>query len=145
LESSASAPATATEEVSSSDPNTLVVVAGGDVSFGRECGQELLADANYNPLEPLAPVLDSADLRLVNLESTLTDQGGLTQSPKNRLIFTGPPEGALSLARAGIDVVSVANNHAWDFHEAGFRETLGYLDPYCRICSKGILCVSADL
>src|SRR5688572_12676862 len=27
----------------------LVVVAGGDVNFGRECGQSILSDAKYDP------------------------------------------------------------------------------------------------
>jgi len=112
---------------SADDAQAFVVVAGGDVSFGRECGQRLLEDSDYNPLAELTPIFEAADLSLVNLESPLTDQGGETQSPKNRLIFTGPPEGALSLANAGVDVVSVANNHAWDYGQAGFLETLDHL------------------
>ncbi len=105
----------------------LVVVAGGDVSFGRRCGQRILKDPSYNPLAGLTSILRHADLRLVNLESPLSDQGGETQSPRNRLIFTGPPGGAEVLSRAGIDVVNVANNHAWDYGKPAFVETLAHL------------------
>src|SRR5262245_36456763 len=79
----------------------LVVVAGGDVNFGRECGQAILANPSYDPFQFVEPLFRDADLTFVNLESQLSDQKGETQSPKNRLIFTGPPGGADVLARAG--------------------------------------------
>src|SRR5690606_5230407 len=69
----------------------------------------------------------AADFKLVNLECPLSDQNGETQSPLNRLIFTGPPGGARVLANAGINVVSVANNHAWDYLKPAFLETLDNL------------------
>jgi len=69
----------------------------------------------------------SADLRFVNLESQLSDQNGVTQHPGNRLIFTGPPGGADVLARAGVSVVSTANNHAWDYGKRALFETIDNL------------------
>jgi poly-gamma-glutamate synthesis protein (capsule biosynthesis protein) len=48
--------------------------------------------------------------------------------PDNRLVFTGPPAGADALARGRIDVVSLANNHAWDFGKPAFLETLAHLE-----------------
>jgi poly-gamma-glutamate synthesis protein (capsule biosynthesis protein) len=108
-------------------PKRTVIVAGGDVNFGRECGQAILADPSYDPFQFVAPLWRDADLTFVNLESQLSDQGGETQSPRNRLIFTGPPGGADALARAGIDVVSTANNHAWDYGRSAFLETLDNL------------------
>jgi poly-gamma-glutamate synthesis protein (capsule biosynthesis protein) len=105
-----------------------VVIAGGDVNLGREAGQRILKDPNYNPFVNLTALLKSADLNFVNLESQLSDQGGETQSPRNRLIFTGPPAGGKVLANAGIDLVSVANNHAWDYRKSAFLETLDNLE-----------------
>lgn len=106
----------------------LVILAGGDVNLGRGLGQKLLGDDTYNPLGDLASVLDRADLRIVNLESPLSDQRGETQSPNVHLVFTGPPQGADALARAHIDVVSLANNHAWDYGKDGFFQTLDNLE-----------------
>ena len=103
-------------------------VAGGDVSFGREVGQSVLADPEYSPLRRLAPAWQDADLRFVNLESQLSDQNGETQSPRRRLVFTGPPGGAAVLAREQVHVVSTANNHAWDYGRDAFFETLAHLD-----------------
>jgi poly-gamma-glutamate synthesis protein (capsule biosynthesis protein) len=67
----------------------IVLAAGGDVNFGRECGQAILKDVGYAPFAGLSEAWTSADARFVNLESQLSDQRGLTQSPSHRLIFTG--------------------------------------------------------
>jgi len=105
----------------------FVIVAGGDVNLGRETGQSILKDPSYNPLLQLSPLFKGADYRFVNLESQLSDQDGETQSKLNRLIFTGPPGGGRMLHDAGIDVVSIANNHAWDYGKSAFLETLDHL------------------
>ena len=105
----------------------IVLVAGGDVNLGRECGQAILSDPRYDPFRFMAPLWGDADVRFVNLESQLSDQKGETQSPRNRLVFTGPPGGAETLAQAGIGVVSTANNHAWDYGRRAFFETLDNL------------------
>lgn len=106
----------------------LVVLVGGDVNLGRGAGQQILRDPNYDPFHAIAPLLGTADLRIVNLESQLSDQKGQTQHPNNHLVFTGPPGGAAVLARARIDLVSLANNHAWDYGKSAFFETLDHLE-----------------
>lgn len=106
---------------------TLTIYAGGDVSFGRRLGKKLLREPDHDPFAEIAPVWADADLRFVNLESVLSDQGGETVSPNNHLVFTGPPVGAKTLERAGIGVVSLANNHAWDYQKSAFLETLDHL------------------
>lgn len=105
----------------------IVIAAGGDVNLGREAGQAILADPKYDPFKKLGPIWADADVRFVNLESQLSDQKGITQSPYNRLIFTGPPGGAETLAQAGIGVASTANNHAWDYGRSALFETLDNL------------------
>ena len=125
--SSSSSPSTAGSEPAGK-ADKLVILAGGDVNLGRSCGQRILKDPSYNPFSELGPLFSSADLRFVNLESQLSDQGGETQSRINRLIFTGPPGGADVLKNAGIDLVSLANNHAWDYGKKAFLETLSNLE-----------------
>jgi poly-gamma-glutamate capsule biosynthesis protein CapA/YwtB (metallophosphatase superfamily) len=126
IEPPAAPPETARPAVAA-PPQTLVVFAGGDVNFGRECGQAILKDPGYDPFAAVASVWAEADLRFANLESQLSDQGGETQSPRHRLIFTGPPGGADVLSRAKIHVVSTANNHAWDYGQKALFETLANL------------------
>ncbi len=106
------------------DSSTVTVLAFGDVNLGRSVGQEILkGDIDY-PFDSIRVFLQQADLVFVNLESQLTDQNGETQHPKDRFIFCGPPEGALSLRQAGIDIVSTANNHAFDYGTRGLVETI---------------------
>jgi poly-gamma-glutamate capsule biosynthesis protein CapA/YwtB (metallophosphatase superfamily) len=106
----------------------ISLVAGGDISFGRLVGQMLLRDPGHDFFAHLHPWLDTADLRFANLEGPLSDQRGETVKPGQPLVFTGPPGGADALARAGLSIVSTANNHAWDYGEAALRETLVWLD-----------------
>jgi poly-gamma-glutamate synthesis protein (capsule biosynthesis protein) len=107
---------------------SIVLAAGGDVNFGRECGQEILKDPAYDPFQGLSAAWSDADLRFANLESQLSDQRGVTQSPFHRLIFTGPPGGARVLAGARISLVSTANNHAWDYGKSALFETIANLE-----------------
>jgi len=107
---------------------TLTLLLGGDVELARATGRKLLQDASYDPFATLRTALSRADVRFVNLEGPLSDQGGETMSRTNSLVFTGPPSGAEALARAGVNVVSTANNHAWDYGRAGLLETIANLD-----------------
>lgn len=107
---------------------TITVIAGGDVSLGRQTGQKILAGEIDYPFLNIADALKSADVTFVNLESQLADLGGETQSPTSEYRFAGPPEGAQSLAMAGIDIVSLANNHMWDYGKARLQETVAALE-----------------
>jgi poly-gamma-glutamate capsule biosynthesis protein CapA/YwtB (metallophosphatase superfamily) len=107
---------------------TFTLLAGGDVSFGRLLGKMLLEKPETDLFATIRPLLATADLRFVNLESQLTDQGGEVEHPENKLVFCGPPAGADALARAGIEMVSLANNHAWDYGKKALLETFANLE-----------------
>ncbi|EYF07466.1 CapA family protein [Chondromyces apiculatus] len=109
-------------------PGTLTLLAGGDVCLAKALGQALIQDPTFEPFAPVAGLLASADLRFANLESQISDQRGETQHPRNPLVFVTPPVGADVLARAGIDIVSLANNHMWDYGEPAFLDTLTHLE-----------------
>lgn len=109
-------------------PGPLVLIAGGDVDLSRGTGQRILRDPSWDPFFDVLPLLRSADLRFANLESPLSDQKGETVNKSNTLVFTGPPGGAEVLTRGRFDIVSTANNHAWDYGKRGLRETIENLD-----------------
>ncbi len=102
------------------------LLAFGDVNLGRALGQKILHDAVQYPFEKFCE--DSADIFFVNLESTLSEQHGETESPASNYIFTGPPLGAATLSGAGITCVATANNHAYDYGERAVLETIDNLD-----------------
>lgn len=88
----------------------------------------LLREPNLTLFATMEPLFRSVDVRFVNLEGPISDRGKETVSPYNNLVFNGPPASAGVLARAGIDIVSTANNHAWDYGKNGLLETLEWLD-----------------
>ncbi len=72
--------------------------------------------------EPTRPWLGlAADITAANLECSLTDQG--TPHPTKPIIFRSSPRNVAGLVYAGIDVVSLANNHIIDYGLEGLRET----------------------
>lgn len=109
-------------------PSALRFIALGDVNLGRATGQKVLGGDTLYPFALVRDSLLAYDLVFANLECQLSDQHGETQNPKNNLIFTGPPAGALSLKRGGVGVVSTANNHALDYGIRALKETLQFLD-----------------
>lgn len=88
----------------------------------------LLRDPSLDLFASMDPLFRKADVRFVNLEGPISDRGTETVSPHNNLVFNGPPAAARVLSRARIDIVSMANNHAWDYGKKGLLETLEWLD-----------------
>jgi len=74
---------------------------------------------------PVADLLSSADVTFANLESPIAPQSG---RGSRSFVFNAPPQAAHALRRAGVHLVSVANNHAFDQGRAGFEETLRQLE-----------------
>ena len=104
----------------------LTVMMVGDINLGRQLGRQLVAGRKDFPFQYVRSELSGADITFGNLESQISDQQGQTEGSSN-YVFTGPPQGADELANAGFDVVSTANNHAWDYGERAMRETLSNL------------------
>ena len=79
----------------------------------------------FYPYERVAAALAAADLTIANLEVALTERG--TAADK-AYTFRTPPRFARGLAEAGIDLVSLGNNHTADFGTEGIADTLAALD-----------------
>jgi poly-gamma-glutamate capsule biosynthesis protein CapA/YwtB (metallophosphatase superfamily) len=76
---------------------------------------------------PTRPIFgDDAALNVCNLECPLTDEG--TPHPTKSIVFRGRPTNVAGLAYAGIDLVSIANNHIIDYGQRGMEETQQVLD-----------------
>jgi poly-gamma-glutamate synthesis protein (capsule biosynthesis protein) len=98
----------------------FTLIAGGDVMLGRTIGEGIAREGNGYPFAFVADLLRAANIAFVNLELPLTERGDPAQ--KN-FVFRAPPSYAGSLAEAGIDVVSTANNHAVDYGVVGLQDT----------------------
>ena len=79
-------------------------------------------------LGPMSRALTGADVAMVNLESAITERGTLErkelETPEDRYHFRAPASALDFLAAAGVDVVSMANNHAADYGTVGLADTL---------------------
>lgn len=80
-----------------------------------------LATEPSTVLAEVAPVLQAADLAVVNLETALTDRG---RPESKRFTFRAPSSALVALSGAGIDVASMANNHGLDYGAEGLSDTL---------------------
>lgn len=103
------------------------ICLGGDVMLGRGVDEWVVA-AGRSPFAELSAYWHGMDLVAVNLECALTDRDTWYQGPRKAFYFRGRPEAARLLAEAGVDVVTLANNHALDAGEPGLADTLDLLD-----------------
>jgi poly-gamma-glutamate synthesis protein (capsule biosynthesis protein) len=104
---------------SPSAPAEFTLAIAGDVHFtGRTA--PLLRDPAA-AFGPLAPVLQGADVALLNLETAVTERG--TPEPKE-FHFRAPAAAYAAVRAAGVDAVSLANNHVLDYGRVGLFDTL---------------------
>jgi poly-gamma-glutamate capsule biosynthesis protein CapA/YwtB (metallophosphatase superfamily) len=99
-------------------------MAVGDVMLGRTVGDQLRAKGAAVVFSGVEPVVTSADLLVANLECVISNLG--EPQPK-AYRFRAPPQAADALALAGIDIVSVANNHAMDYGSAALADMTAQL------------------
>lgn len=101
-----------------SGPDEITLAFAGDTHF-----QDRVSHLATDPdgLESLKPTLGAADFAMLNLETALTERG----APIPKMInFRAPASSLDTLDNAGIDIVSLANNHAVDYGPDGLEDTL---------------------
>jgi poly-gamma-glutamate synthesis protein (capsule biosynthesis protein) len=101
----------------------------GDVNFADGWGTDY-ADAHENSVAAaFSPAilehLTSADVFYANHEFTMSDRGAKLDK---YYTFRANPSKAGYWEQLGVDVVGLANNHAYDYGEAAFLDTLNILD-----------------
>ncbi|MFB7909764.1 CapA family protein [Kitasatospora sp. NPDC056076] len=104
---------------------TITVAFAGDVHFEGRTEPRLSVQPPEQALGPISRTLADADLSVLNLETAITGRGA--PEPKTYTFRTTPK--ALSVLKdSGVDVVSMANNHAVDFGADGLTDTLAAKD-----------------
>lgn len=107
-------------ELLKEEPGDLTLTAVGDMIFNQPISQ--LTDPDRAGLFRL---MQEADVAYGNMEFSLNDRPDLQRPFYN---FRAPREFRWELARTGINLVSMANNHALDFGPEGLKECLQALD-----------------
>lgn len=107
----------------------LTINFAGDVMLARNIASQIVVP-NQNAdmcFEPTREILgNAADITAVNLETPFTIAS--QPHPTKSIWFKSPPIAAPALANAGIDYVTLANNHIYDFLEEGMQETMMHLN-----------------
>jgi poly-gamma-glutamate capsule biosynthesis protein CapA/YwtB (metallophosphatase superfamily) len=110
--------------------------AVGDIMLARTVGDQILDKGPQIVFAGVQPILDSADIRVGNLECAITSRG---QPEHKSFTLQAPVEAAQALSSGGFDVLSLANNHAMDYGYAGLADTESILSQ------SGIASVGAGL
>ena len=77
----------------------------------------IFEDIKYN--------IQTADISIGNLETTFA---GSSNGYSNSTKFNAPERLATNLKKLGIDVLTTANNHSFDYGYSGIESTINYLD-----------------
>ena len=124
----------------SENADDLTLAFAGDICF--EDGGSPGYNYERNGLKgcfskDLIKLMKSADMFMANNEFTLSDRGAPQEDKK--YTFRGNPKKIKWIKKMGVDVLSVANNHAYDYGEESF------IDTYNNIADSGILLVGGGM
>ncbi|MCX9011252.1 MAG: CapA family protein [Candidatus Methanoperedens sp.] len=106
----------------------IVLAFTGDVMLGRLVNEMTGHTGPYYVWGDTLPLLKKADLRLINLECVIAEDGKPWDRSPKVFFFRADPHAVDVLKTAGIDYVSLANNHTLDFGEEALLEMLRILD-----------------
>jgi poly-gamma-glutamate capsule biosynthesis protein CapA/YwtB (metallophosphatase superfamily) len=97
----------------------VTLAFAGDVNFAQRTRKLLKHPASA--FGPVSSVLGSADFTAVNLETAVTSRG----APQHKQFhFRTTGKAFTAIRAAGIDLVTMANNHVLDYGQTGLRDTL---------------------
>jgi poly-gamma-glutamate capsule biosynthesis protein CapA/YwtB (metallophosphatase superfamily) len=100
-------------ETSSPDPRGKLVIHGtGDVNMDPSYIPNLAANGYGFAWSGLGGLFQRDDLTVINLECAISTRG--SPFPKE-FTFRGPPESLPPMAKAGVEVANLGNNHAYDY------------------------------
>ncbi len=123
--------------ISTGTPNqenkVTTMTFGGDICFADNyVVMEHLKTTENGITDCIDPKLiaqmQAADIAFLNNEFTISTRG--TPLANKAYTFRAAPEHTALYHTLGVDIVSLANNHAYDFGEDAFLDTLDTLDAY---------------
>lgn len=118
---------TCTSQAPAADTSEPVrMVFGGDMVLGNSFVVEHIPkDWEERYFAGVRSILKRADIAIGNFEGTLTEHNKTSKNPASgrQFAFRSPPHYAELMYQEGFRILNVANNHAFDFGETGFRDT----------------------
>lgn len=109
----------------STDSNGATMVFVGDIMLSRGMGKIMAQQNNWlYPFEYVREYLSQADLTFGNLEGPISGRG---RDQGSIYSFNADPRAISGLTDSGFDILSVANNHIFDYGRDAFLDTLAVL------------------
>ena len=108
--------------------NSVVLRFGGDIMMTSYFKNYIDSKGVDYMWEDVSELISSADYSIFNLETSVSLRGKDTKPLGYG--FRSEPSTLEGLKNAGIDMVSLANNHVMDYGREAFSDTLTSLDEY---------------
>lgn len=110
--------------------NMHSVMLGGDVMLnGISTSQKPFAKVGAL-LKPAGTAILNLEIPLTNARSSTPFKSAADLKARNQYILKADPNHAPGLAGAGVDLVSLGNNHCMDYREAGMKQMKSVLDKW---------------
>ena len=111
--------------------DTVTLAFAGDISFAEGYANMASLQKRGKDIrecfdEAILLEMENADIFMVNNEFPYTDRG--TKTAEKTFTFRTEPENVKLLYQLGIDAVSIANNHVYDYGLQSLEDTLTTLD-----------------
>lgn len=112
------------------DENIVTITFAGDILFDPSYSvmAKLLqngGDIGSGIAPDLIGEMQSADIMMLNNEFAYSDRGAPT--PEKQFTFRARPDSVSYLTELGVDIVSLANNHAYDYGEQALLDSMQIL------------------
>lgn len=109
---------------------SITLKAVGDIVPGTNFPNNRLPKNKQELFQNVKASLQGADILFGNFESTLTNYPRTAKDTSRPMVhaFRNPPEYAKLLKEVGFTVMSIANNHSFDFTQKGFEDTYKNLE-----------------
>ena len=111
-------------------PDQVTITFAGDILFDENYAIMGKVSGNGNIANGIVPSLltemKSADIMMLNNEFPYSDRG--TPLEDKKFTFRAKPTSVSFLNDMGVDIVSLANNHAYDYGETAFLDTMETLE-----------------
>lgn len=107
----------------------ITLTFAGDILFDTHyaAGERIASAGIQNVIDPsLIQEMQAADVAILNNEFPYAEGGSPT--PGKRFTFHASPESAENYRQIGVNLVTLANNHIFDYGEAGLKCTLEALN-----------------
>ena len=106
-------------------PSQISVLAVGDIMLSRNVGEMMVKHGPGYPFAHVSPLLVREPVVFGNLECPISSRG--TPMPFVQSNFRANPMAAEGLVKVGFKVLSLANNHIYDYGSEAVEDTLKLL------------------